>query len=65
MGHYHLLFSLHHEASVHLCSEKDAQMCIYHVSWQSNFGFCCELDDECAQELAGKCVLFCRQPTFL
>lgn len=35
------------------CSEKDAQMCIYHISWQSNFGFCCELDEECAQELAG------------
>ncbi|KAL3581269.1 hypothetical protein D5086_015601 [Populus alba] len=34
-------------------NEKDAQMCIYHVSWQSNFGFCCELDEECAQELAG------------
>lgn len=36
-----------------LGNEKDAQMCIYHVSWQSNYGFCCELDDECAQELAG------------
>ncbi|GKV39773.1 hypothetical protein SLEP1_g47491 [Rubroshorea leprosula] len=36
-----------------LGNEKDAQMCIYHVSWQSNFGFCCELDDECAKELAG------------
>ncbi|KAH9768977.1 Organelle RRM domain-containing protein 1 [Citrus sinensis] len=36
-----------------LGNEKDAQMCIYHVSWQSNFGFCCELDDECAQELTG------------
>ncbi|XP_065630159.1 organelle RRM domain-containing protein 1, chloroplastic-like [Quercus suber] len=36
-----------------LGNEKDAQMCIYHVSWQSNFGFCCELDDECARELAG------------
>ncbi|XVE90863.1 hypothetical protein DITRI_Ditri20bG0110400 [Diplodiscus trichospermus] len=34
-------------------NEKDAQMCIYHVSWQSRFGFCCELDKECAQELAG------------
>lgn len=34
-------------------SEKDAQMCIYHVSWQSNFGFCCELDEECAREVAG------------
>ncbi|KAM1702823.1 hypothetical protein ACFX1Q_028145 [Malus domestica] len=36
-----------------LGNEKDAQMCIYHVSWQSNFGFCCELDEECAQEVAG------------
>ncbi|XP_052200464.1 organelle RRM domain-containing protein 1, chloroplastic [Diospyros lotus] len=34
-------------------NETDAQMCIYHVSWQSNFGFCCELDEECARELAG------------
>ncbi|KAG6677584.1 hypothetical protein I3843_14G033600 [Carya illinoinensis] len=24
-----------------LGNEKDAQMCIYHVSWRSNFGFCC------------------------
>ncbi|KAJ9684902.1 hypothetical protein PVL29_017067 [Vitis rotundifolia] len=36
-----------------LGNEKDAQMCIYHISWQSNFGFCCELDEECARELAG------------
>ncbi|XP_043817145.1 organelle RRM domain-containing protein 1, chloroplastic isoform X2 [Manihot esculenta] len=35
-----------------LGNEKDAQMCIYHVSWRSNFGFCCELDEECAQEVA-------------
>ncbi|XP_027104777.1 organelle RRM domain-containing protein 1, chloroplastic isoform X1 [Coffea arabica] len=34
-------------------NENDAQMCIYHVSLQSNYGFCCELDDACAQELAG------------
>ncbi|XP_031115234.1 organelle RRM domain-containing protein 1, chloroplastic isoform X2 [Ipomoea triloba] len=34
-------------------NEKDAQMCLYHVSWESNFGFCCELDNECAKELAG------------
>ncbi|XP_020965989.1 uncharacterized protein LOC107618435 isoform X4 [Arachis ipaensis] len=34
-------------------NEKDAQMCIYHVSWKKIFGFCCELDDDCAQELAG------------
>lgn len=36
-----------------LGNETDSQMCIYHMSWQSNFGFCCELDDECARELAG------------
>ncbi|KAJ4972162.1 hypothetical protein NE237_005261 [Protea cynaroides] len=36
-----------------LGNEKDAQMCIYHISWQNNFGFCCELNEECAQELAG------------
>ncbi|KAL3649666.1 RNA recognition motif [Castilleja foliolosa] len=35
-----------------LRNEKDAQMCMYHVSWESNYGFCCELDDECARELA-------------
>ncbi|XP_051143251.1 organelle RRM domain-containing protein 1, chloroplastic [Andrographis paniculata] len=34
-----------------LRNERDAQMCIYHVSWQSNYGFCCELDDDCAREL--------------
>ncbi|KAL8538832.1 hypothetical protein ACS0TY_000730 [Phlomoides rotata] len=36
-----------------LRNEKDAQMCMYHISWQSDYGFCCELDDECARELAG------------
>lgn len=34
-------------------NHRDAQMCIYHVSWQSNYGFCCEIDEGCAQELAG------------
>ncbi|XP_057472029.1 organelle RRM domain-containing protein 1, chloroplastic isoform X2 [Actinidia eriantha] len=34
-------------------NEKDAQMCIYHISSQSNYGFCCELDEECARELDG------------
>ncbi|XP_058205567.1 organelle RRM domain-containing protein 1, chloroplastic [Rhododendron vialii] len=34
-------------------NKKDAQMCIYHISRHSNYGFCCELDEECAQELAG------------
>ncbi|KAL8104230.1 organelle RRM domain-containing protein 1, chloroplastic isoform X2 [Apium graveolens] len=36
-----------------LGNEKDAQMCMYDVFWQSNFGFCSVLDDVCAQELAG------------
>nr|XP_043612875.1 organelle RRM domain-containing protein 1, chloroplastic [Erigeron canadensis] len=36
-----------------LGNEKDAQMCIYHISLQSDYGFCCEIDDECAKELAG------------
>ncbi|KAI4352932.1 hypothetical protein L6164_007138 [Bauhinia variegata] len=36
-----------------LGNEKDAQMCIYHVSWKANLGFCCELDEDCARELAG------------
>ncbi|XP_077236124.1 RNA-binding (RRM/RBD/RNP motifs) family protein [Tasmannia lanceolata] len=34
-------------------NEKDAQMCIYNISWQYNFGFCCEIDEECARELVG------------
>ncbi|XP_047334547.1 organelle RRM domain-containing protein 1, chloroplastic [Impatiens glandulifera] len=34
-------------------NEKDAQMCIYHISWQSDFGFCCELDEDCAGQLSG------------
>ncbi|CAF1931889.1 organelle RRM domain-containing protein 1, chloroplastic isoform X2 [Brassica napus] len=36
-----------------LWNEKDAQMCLYHVSWQSKHGFCCDLDETCAEELAG------------
>ncbi|KAK7391452.1 hypothetical protein VNO78_19868 [Psophocarpus tetragonolobus] len=43
-------------------NEKDAQMCIYHVSWKTNFGFCCELDEDCAQELAGVPVVLSVQP---
>ncbi|CAK8573058.1 unnamed protein product [Lathyrus sativus] len=34
-------------------NEKDAQRCLYHVSWKTNFGFCCEIDEDCAHELAG------------
>ncbi|KAM7532282.1 hypothetical protein LguiB_035692 [Lonicera macranthoides] len=36
-----------------LGNEKDAQMCIFDISWQFSYGFCCELDDICAKELAG------------
>lgn len=39
-------------------SETDAQRCIYHVTWQSNLGFCCNLDEESAQKLAS-IYLFC------
>ncbi|GAB4855044.1 Organelle RRM domain-containing protein 1, chloroplastic [Ancistrocladus abbreviatus] len=45
-----------------LGNEKDAQMCIYHLSWQSNFGFCCVLDEECARELAGVPGVFSVHP---
>ncbi|KAM0922632.1 hypothetical protein ACQ4PT_006103 [Festuca glaucescens] len=33
-------------------NEKDAQVSIYHVSWERNYGFCCHIDEECAKELA-------------
>ncbi|KAG9445576.1 hypothetical protein H6P81_011704 [Aristolochia fimbriata] len=36
-----------------LGNPKDAQVSIYHISWQGNYGFCCVLDEECAQELEG------------
>ncbi|KAL8218326.1 hypothetical protein R6Q57_021699 [Mikania cordata] len=36
-----------------LGNEKDAQMCMYHITLQPDYGFCCELDDECAEALAG------------
>ncbi|CAH1430827.1 unnamed protein product [Lactuca virosa] len=35
-----------------LGNEKDAQMCIYHISLHSDYGFCCELNDEYAKELS-------------
>lgn len=35
-----------------LGNEKDAQACIYHISWERDYGFCCHIDEECAQELA-------------
>jgi len=35
-------------------SEQDAQVSIYHISWERNYGFCCHIDEECAKELAGE-----------
>ncbi|KAJ6839611.1 polyadenylate-binding protein, cytoplasmic and nuclear [Iris pallida] len=35
-----------------LGNEKDAQVCIYNISWEKDFGFCCQIDKECAQELS-------------
>ena len=35
-------------------SEKDAQICIYDASWDTYFGFCCDIDEETSRELAGK-----------
>ncbi|CAL5390467.1 unnamed protein product [Camellia sinensis] len=33
--------------------EKDAQMCIYDASWDTHFGFCCDIDEETSYELTG------------
>lgn len=33
-------------------NDKDAQVSIYHVSWEKDYGFCCHIDEECAKELA-------------
>ncbi|KAL2324886.1 hypothetical protein Fmac_023944 [Flemingia macrophylla] len=35
-----------------LGSEKDAQMCIYDASWDTHFGFCCDIDEEISSQLA-------------
>lgn len=35
-----------------LGNEQDAQVSIYHVSWDRDYGFCCHIDEECAKELA-------------
>ncbi|CAA7395725.1 unnamed protein product [Spirodela intermedia] len=35
-----------------LGNEKDAQASIYHISWEKDFAFCCQVDEECARELA-------------
>ncbi|KAL6989385.1 RNA recognition motif, partial [Sarracenia purpurea var. burkii] len=34
-----------------LGSEKDAQMCLYDASWDTHFGFCCDIDEETSREL--------------
>lgn len=36
-----------------LGSEKEAQMCIYHASWDNHFGFCCDIDEGTSLQLAG------------
>ncbi|PKA65644.1 Glycine-rich RNA-binding protein 4, mitochondrial [Apostasia shenzhenica] len=35
-----------------LRNEKDAQVSIYHISWEKDYGFCCHIDEECAQDLS-------------
>jgi hypothetical protein len=37
-----------------MSSEMDAQVSIYHISWEGDYGFCCLIDEECAKELAGE-----------
>ncbi|KAF3775435.1 Multiple organellar RNA editing factor 5 [Nymphaea thermarum] len=36
-----------------LGSERDSQMCIYDVLWESHFGFCCRISEEESRMLAG------------
>lgn len=35
-----------------LGNEMDAQGSIYHISWERDYGFCCQIDEECAKELS-------------
>ncbi|GJN22158.1 hypothetical protein PR202_gb09700 [Eleusine coracana subsp. coracana] len=35
-----------------LGNEMDAQVSIYHISWERDYGFCCHIDEECAKELS-------------
>jgi hypothetical protein len=37
-----------------MSSEMDAQVSIYHISWEGDYGFCCHIDEECAKELVGE-----------
>jgi len=39
-------------------SEKDARMCIYDASWDTHFGFCCDIDEEISSQLASKFFFF-------
>lgn len=33
-------------------------MCIYDASCDANFGFCCDIDEDAAHELAGDVFIF-------
>lgn len=35
-----------------VCSEQEAQMCIYDASWDRSYEFCCEIDEEASKKLA-------------
>jgi hypothetical protein len=45
-----------------LGNEKDAQVSIYHISWERDYGFCCHIDEECAKELADVSGVLSVQP---
>lgn len=38
-------------------SEKEAQMCLYDASWDTHFGFCCDIDEETSSQLASKLLV--------
>ncbi|GMQ02259.1 hypothetical protein CsSME_00048574 [Camellia sinensis var. sinensis] len=42
--------------------EKDAQMCIYDASWDTHFGFCCDIDEETSCELTSLLGVLCVRP---
>ncbi|KAJ4754125.1 RNA-binding protein 3 [Rhynchospora pubera] len=35
-----------------LGNEKDAQVSLYRISWEKDFWFCCQIEEQCAHELA-------------
>lgn len=51
-GQCYCLFSSFLSMNIALCSETDAQMCIYDASCEAHFGFCCNVDEETSRELA-------------